>query len=63
MTQTINRFDHVGSYLRPDYLLEARKKNEAGEITDTELREVENKAILNLIKKTRRSWFKNNYGR
>ena len=51
MTQTINRFDHVGSYLRPDYLLEAREKNEAGEITDTELREVENKAILNLIKK------------
>lgn len=51
MTQVFNRFDHVGSYLRPDYLLEARDKNEAGEITDAELREIENKAIINLIHK------------
>ena len=49
MTAAFHRFDHVGSYLRPDYLLKAREDNEAGIITDAELREVENAAIIKLI--------------
>ncbi|MEI6382121.1 MAG: 5-methyltetrahydropteroyltriglutamate--homocysteine S-methyltransferase [Betaproteobacteria bacterium] len=43
------RFDHVGSFLRPAYLLEAREKKAKGEITPEQLRKVEDKAIDEII--------------
>ena len=43
------RFDHVGSFLRPSYLLEARAQKAKGEITPEALREVEDKAIKEII--------------
>ncbi|MCU0775793.1 MAG: 5-methyltetrahydropteroyltriglutamate--homocysteine S-methyltransferase, partial [Ideonella sp.] len=39
------RADHVGSFLRPAYLLEARERKARGEITAAQLREVEDRAI------------------
>lgn len=45
MMQLPARYDHVGSFLRPRYLLEAREKKARGEITPQQLREVEDKAI------------------
>jgi 5-methyltetrahydropteroyltriglutamate--homocysteine methyltransferase len=44
------RYDHVGSFLRPKYLLEAREKKANGEITPAQLREVEDKAIAEIVK-------------
>lgn len=44
------RFDHVGSFLRPKYLLEAREKKAKGEISAEQLREVEDKAITEIVK-------------
>jgi 5-methyltetrahydropteroyltriglutamate--homocysteine methyltransferase len=44
------RFDHVGSFLRPAYLLEAREKKAKGEISAQQLREVEDKAITEIVK-------------
>jgi 5-methyltetrahydropteroyltriglutamate--homocysteine methyltransferase len=44
------RYDHVGSFLRPKYLLEAREKKAKGEITREQLREVEDKAIAEIVK-------------
>jgi 5-methyltetrahydropteroyltriglutamate--homocysteine methyltransferase len=41
--------EHVGSLLRPPRLLEARRAHEAGTLTEAELREVEDEAILSLI--------------
>jgi 5-methyltetrahydropteroyltriglutamate--homocysteine methyltransferase len=43
------RYDHVGSFLRPAYLLEARGQKAKGEITPEALREVEDKAIKEII--------------
>ena len=43
------RFDHVGSFLRPVYLLEAREKKAKGEIAPEQLRKVEDKAIDEII--------------
>jgi 5-methyltetrahydropteroyltriglutamate--homocysteine methyltransferase len=43
------RYDHVGSFLRPQYLLEAREKKAKGEITPAQLREVEDKAIAEIV--------------
>jgi len=43
------RADHVGSFLRPPYLLEAREKKARGEITAEQLREVEDKAITEIV--------------
>ena len=45
------RYDHVGSFLRPEYLKEARKQYEQGEITKEQLTEVEDKAITELVVK------------
>lgn len=45
------RFDHVGSFLRPERLKEARAKFNAGEITAEELERVENEEIIALIEK------------
>ena len=42
------RYDHVGSFLRPKYLLEAREQKAKGEITPEQLRAVEDKAITEI---------------
>jgi 5-methyltetrahydropteroyltriglutamate--homocysteine methyltransferase len=44
------RADHVGSFLRPKYLLEARERKARGEITPAELRAVEDRAISEVVK-------------
>jgi 5-methyltetrahydropteroyltriglutamate--homocysteine methyltransferase len=44
------RADHVGSFLRPKRLLEAREKKVKGEISATELRRVEDDAITEIVK-------------
>ncbi|HUR90941.1 MAG TPA: 5-methyltetrahydropteroyltriglutamate--homocysteine S-methyltransferase [Ramlibacter sp.] len=44
------RYDHVGSFLRPKYLLEAREKKAKGEIGAEELRKVEDNAITEIVK-------------
>ena len=44
------RYDHVGSFLRPAYLLEARDQKAKGQITPEQLREVEDKAITEIVK-------------
>ena len=43
------RVDHVGSFLRPERLKEARAKFSAGEITAEELERVENEEIIALV--------------
>ena len=45
------RADHVGSFLRPAPLKEARAKREKGEITAAQLKAVEDREIEKLIKK------------
>ena len=44
------RFDHVGSFLRPKYLLEAREQKAKGVITAEKLRSVEDRAITEIVK-------------
>ena len=44
------RADHVGSFLRPAYLLEAREQAARGEITREQLRAVEDRAITEIVK-------------
>ena len=44
------RADHVGSLLRPPELLQARAKRERGEMSDTDLREVEDRCIRGVVK-------------
>jgi 5-methyltetrahydropteroyltriglutamate--homocysteine methyltransferase len=41
--------EHVGSLLRPPYLLLAREAHETGELTTAQLREVEDRAIAELL--------------
>ena len=43
------RADHVGSFLRPAKLLEARRLHEDGQLSDEELRLVENDAIREVV--------------
>jgi 5-methyltetrahydropteroyltriglutamate--homocysteine methyltransferase len=43
------RYDHVGSFLRPKYLLDAREQKANGQLTAQQLREVEDKAIKEII--------------
>ena len=45
------RADHVGSFLRPAALKEARAKREKGAITAAELKAIEDRAIENIINK------------
>lgn len=47
------RADIVGSFLRPDFLKEARGKFASGAITETELEQIENEAIAALVQKQR----------
>ena len=44
------RADHVGSFLRPKFLLDAREQRAKGEITPEQLRAVEDKAITEIVK-------------
>jgi len=44
------RADHVGSLLRPPKLLQAREKKQKGEISDAELRQVEDRCIRDVVK-------------
>ena len=44
------RYDHVGSFLRPKFLLEARAQAANGNITPAQLRLVEDKAITEIVK-------------
>ena len=44
------RADHVGSFLRPKYLLEARAQKQAGTIGAAQLREVEDRAIREVVR-------------
>ena len=43
------RADHVGSFLRPPYLLQARERKARGEISAAQLREVEDRAITEVV--------------
>ncbi len=43
------RADHVGSFLRPAYLLQAREKKAKGEISAEQLRAVEDRAITEVV--------------
>ena len=45
------RVDHVGSFLRPKELVEAREKFANGQITREELTAVEDKTIQEIVKK------------
>jgi 5-methyltetrahydropteroyltriglutamate--homocysteine methyltransferase len=45
------RYDHVGSFLRPQVLLDARQRYQDGDITKEELRAVEDDSIREIIKK------------
>ena len=44
------RADHVGSFLRPTYLLQAREQKTKGEISADRLRAVEDRAITEIVK-------------
>ncbi|MDH4050505.1 MAG: 5-methyltetrahydropteroyltriglutamate--homocysteine S-methyltransferase [Rubrivivax sp.] len=48
-TQPPFRADHVGSFLRPKYLLDAREQKARGEITAEQLRQVEDRAIAEIV--------------
>ena len=43
------RADHVGSFLRPKFLLDARERKARGEVTAEQLRAVEDKAIAEIV--------------
>ena len=45
------RYDIVGSFLRPDYLKDARAEHAEGTLSADQLREVEDKAIKELVEK------------
>lgn len=49
-TKLPSRADHVGSFLRPRSVIEAREHRAAGNIDYTELRAIEDKAIADLVK-------------
>ncbi|KAF8120802.1 UROD/MetE-like protein [Boletus edulis] len=43
------RAEHIGSLLRPDYLLEVRRKFDKKEVTQEQLRELEDRAIAEIV--------------
>lgn len=51
------RYDFVGSFLRPDYLKKARADFEKGDITAEQLKEAEDKAILDLVAKQKKAGY------
>ncbi|MET0292785.1 MAG: hypothetical protein ABW136_10510, partial [Steroidobacteraceae bacterium] len=44
------RYDHVGSFLRPAYLLQAREQHAKGAIDAAVLRAVEDRAIAEIVR-------------
>jgi 5-methyltetrahydropteroyltriglutamate--homocysteine methyltransferase len=50
MAQLPARYDHVGSFLRPQYLLEARAAHAKGALSKEGLREVEDRAISEIVR-------------
>ena len=44
------RYDHVGSFLRPDYLLQARAQHKNGDLDAAALRKVEDRAIAEIVR-------------
>lgn len=50
MHQLPARYDHVGSFLRPKFLLQARDQAANGSITPVQLRLVEDQAIAEIVK-------------
>ncbi len=44
------RYDHVGSFLRPGYLLQARAQHARGELDAAQLRKVEDQAIAEVVR-------------
>lgn len=44
------RYDHVGSFLRPEYLLDAREQKAKGLISAAQLRAVEDRAITEIVR-------------
>ena len=51
LLQTPFRYDYVGSFLRPERLKKARADFESGMITPSQLKEVEDECILDLVSK------------
>lgn len=51
LLQTPFRYDYVGSFLRPERLKKARADFESGMINPSQLKEVEDECILNLVNK------------
>lgn len=49
-TKNLPKAEHVGSFLRPKEVLQARDANQKGELSDEGLREIENKHIKELVK-------------
>ena len=49
MAQLPAHYDHVGSFLRPEYLLDARAQKAEGKMSDAQLRLVEDKAIAEIV--------------
>src|SRR5919205_4087161 len=43
------RADHVGSFLRPQEVLDAHEKFGAGQISEAQMREIEDAAILQVL--------------
>ncbi len=54
----IHRAEHVGSLLRPAAIHEARAKHQAGELTDAQLRAIEDQEIKKLVVKQRAAGIK-----
>ena len=52
------RYDIVGSFLRPDYLKDARAEYAEGALSPDQLREVEDKAIKELVEKEKAAGLK-----
>jgi len=50
MTQLPARYDHVGSFLRPPFLLQAREQHASGTIDAAQLRVVEDRAIADIVR-------------
>ena len=48
--KSLPKAEHVGSFLRPKEVLEARAANQSGKLSDAELRKVEDKHIAELVK-------------
>lgn len=49
MTKPVFHFDHVGSYLRPAALKEAREKYQAGELSEAELKAIQHELVTDLV--------------